>query len=258
MSEVDSPIREARRARTACSPIRSSAPVAFLDELPLSADALAIERLLGRRIPQPASQQSALYMASKRAIDIVAAASLLIVLSPLLALLAILIKLEDGGPILYHQVRVGKDGRTFRFYKLRSMVRDADRLREALKQWNEADGPLFKMRDDPRITRVGRWMRRFSVDELPQLVSVLCGEMSLVGPRPHLPSEVESYSVRQRQRLFVQPGLLCLREISGRSHLTFEQWIELDLFYISHRSARLDLWILLRTLPAVLRAEGAY
>lgn len=194
----------------------------------------------------------------KRGIDIVGATLVLASLSPLLGVIALLILLEDGGPVLYRQRRVGEDGREFDFLKFRSMVRDADARRAALCVRNEAVGPIFKMRHDPRVTRVGRWIRRTSLDEMPQMLHVLCGQMSLVGPRPHLPAEVAIYTPRQRARLSVRPGLLCLREVCGRSRLDFERWVELDLVYVRKRSLGLDLWILLRAIPAVLRGDGAY
>lgn len=200
----------------------------------------------------------AFYFYSKRATDVAAAATLLLVLFVPMLMVALLIVLEDGGPIFYYQTRVGRNGNHFKFYKFRSMVRNADALKAQLETQNEADGPIFKMEKDPRVTRIGRWIRRYSVDELPQLLNVLRGEMSLVGPRPHLPKEVALYSERQQERLTVQPGLLCFREVFGRSKMTFEEWIELDLLYIRHRSLRTDLRIMLRTIPAVLKGEGAY
>ncbi|MBC8103509.1 MAG: sugar transferase [Cytophagales bacterium] len=198
------------------------------------------------------------YLWGKRLLDVALSLAVLVLLFPLLLLVGLAIVLEDGGPVLYYQSRVGRNGKCFRFYKFRSMVKNADALKEQLAARNEADGPIFKMKNDPRVTRVGRWLRRSSVDELPQFLNVLRGEMSLVGPRPHLPREVARYAGRQGQRLTVQPGLVCLREVCGRSNLAFEEWIELDLKYLEARSFRGDLSILVRVLPAVLRAEGAY
>ena len=183
---------------------------------------------------------------------------MLICLLPLFVVIAIAIMIDNPGPILFSQVRIGRNNQPFRFYKFRSMVRNAAALQAQLKAENEAAGPIFKMRRDPRVTRIGRILRKYSLDELPQLCNVLRGQMSLVGPRPHLPSEVEQYENHQRQRLEVQPGLVCLREIYGRSELTFERWIELDLQYIANRSLRTDLSILLRLVPAVLCGRGAY
>jgi lipopolysaccharide/colanic/teichoic acid biosynthesis glycosyltransferase len=198
------------------------------------------------------------YLVCKRLFDITLAMGALILLFPVLLLVGLAIVLEDGGPILYYQSRVGRNGKPFRFYKFRSMVKNADAIKEQLAALNEADGPIFKMKNDPRITRVGRFLRRSSVDELPQFINVLRGEMSLIGPRPHLPREVDLYVGRQEQRLLVQPGLLCLREVYGRSNLTFDQWIELDLLYIQNRSICTDLSILARLAPAVLKGDGAY
>jgi len=204
------------------------------------------------------SQPSVAYHVAKRLLDIVCAIAALVVLFPLLLLVGVAIVLEDGGPVLYYQPRIGRDGRPFRFYKFRSMIRDADAAKDLLAKQNEASGPIFKMKNDPRITRVGRFLRRSSIDELPQLLNVLRGDMSFVGPRPHLPREVERYTDRQHRRLTVQPGLVCLREVYGRSNLTFDQWVEMDLLYIENRSLLTDLGILARLLPAVLRGEGAY
>ena len=198
------------------------------------------------------------YAASKRLVDVFLAVGVLLALAPLYAFIAALVWLEDRGPIFYSQWRVGKGGRVFRFWKFRSMVVHADRLKAELAQDNEAEGPIFKMRSDPRVTRIGRVLRRYSLDELPQFWNVLRGDMSLVGPRPHLPSEVACYSEAHFLRLSVQPGLVCFREVTGRSNLSFERWMELDLHYIRCRSLGTDLSILCRILPAVLRGEGAY
>jgi lipopolysaccharide/colanic/teichoic acid biosynthesis glycosyltransferase len=209
-------------------------------------------------LPYPTELEcGSLYESAKRMGDAVAAAVLLLLLFPLFLLIALVIFVEDAGPILYYQTRVGKEGTLFRFYKFRSMVQNADAIKRQLEAQNEAVGPIFKMKNDPRITRAGRILRRYSLDELPQLVNVLRGEMSLVGPRPHLPSEVACYTERQCRRLQVQPGLLCFREVFGRSNMAFQEWVELDLLYIEHRSLRTDWQILMRTLPAVLSAEGA-
>ncbi|MES2459918.1 MAG: sugar transferase [Armatimonadota bacterium] len=207
---------------------------------------------------QGSGTPSMTYLVCKRLFDVTLAIGALILLFPLLLVVGFAIFLEDGGPILYYQSRVGRDGKPFRFYKFRSMVKNADAIKEQLAALNEADGPIFKMKNDPRITRVGRLLRRSSVDELPQFINVLRGEMSLIGPRPHLPREVALYVDSQQQRLLVQPGLVCLREVHGRSNLTFDQWVELDLLYIQNRSIRTDLSILARLIPAVLKGDGAY
>jgi len=170
----------------------------------------------------------------------------------------VMVKLDSPGPVLLRQRRVGRNRRPFACLKFRSMVTDAERRRRELTSLNEMSGPVFKIRNDPRITRVGRVLRKYSLDEGPQLVNVLRGEMSLVGPRPPLPEEVELYEPRYLRRLDVTPGLTCLWQISGRNELGFERWMELDLYYVEHRSLMLDIEILLRTLPAVISARGAY
>jgi exopolysaccharide biosynthesis polyprenyl glycosylphosphotransferase len=194
----------------------------------------------------------------KRAGDLVFGALLLAGLAPLLLAVAVAIRLDSRGPIFYRQVRVGKDGRPFRMVKFRSMRADADRLVEQLRARNEASGPLFKIRADPRVTRVGRLLRRTSLDELPQLLNVLRGEMSLVGPRPGLPSEVAEYEDWQHGRLRAVPGMTGLWQVSGRSEVSFHDMVRLDLHYVRTWSPGLDLEILLRTPLAVLSSRGAY
>lgn len=193
----------------------------------------------------------------KRAIDFAMAMVLLMVLSPLLLVLAAIIRLTSSGPVFYRQVRCGLGGRKFTVYKFRSMHAGADLRREELAALNEADGPVFKIRNDPRRTIVGRLMRKFSLDELPQLVNILKGDMSFVGPRPPLPEEVERYAGWQRRRLRMQPGLTCLWALEGRNQLNFRRWMELDMEYIDNWSPGLDLKILLKTIPVVLLGRGA-
>jgi exopolysaccharide biosynthesis polyprenyl glycosylphosphotransferase len=194
----------------------------------------------------------------KRASDMVLGSVLLVGLSPVLALIAVAIKFDSKGPIFYRQNRVGKDGRRFSMIKFRSMRVDADEIIEQLRHLNEASGPIFKMRRDPRVTRVGRILRRLSIDELPQLFNVLKGEMSLVGPRPPLPSEVAEYDDWQLGRLRAIPGMTGLWQVSGRSEIPFVEMVRLDLHYIRNWTLGLDIEILLRTLPAVLASRGAY
>ena len=194
----------------------------------------------------------------KRTLDVLGAALALLVTSPVIALLAVLIKLESRGPVLYRSTRIGRGGRAFTFYKLRSMVKDADRRRQQLEHMNEADGPVFKIAKDPRVTRIGKFIRTTSLDEIPQFYNVLIGDMSLVGPRPPIPEEVAQYEPWQLRRLDVRPGITCLWQISGRSRIGFQEWMRLDLEYIRHQSFALDVKILARTLPAVLSREGAY
>ena len=193
----------------------------------------------------------------KRAMDIVCSLAALIVLLPLLLVTAVLIKLEDGGPVFFTQTRVTRDGQKFPMIKFRSMCVDAEKKLAALQAHNEMDGPVFKMVDDPRITRVGKWIRRLSIDELPQLLNVLSGEMSVIGPRPPLPKEVAEYSERARHRLDVKGGLSCYWQCSGRNNISFAQWVEMDLQYIMDRSIWTDIKIIFRTIVAVLKMDGA-
>jgi lipopolysaccharide/colanic/teichoic acid biosynthesis glycosyltransferase len=195
----------------------------------------------------------------KRGVDLVVAALLLVVLAPLFAVAALAIRVSGPGPIFYPWRVLGHRGRPFVGYKFRTMVANADELKPALLHQNEMAGPVFKIRDDPRVTPVGRWLRKFSIDELPQLWSVVRGDMSLVGPRPCLAEEFVGFEPWQRGKLAVVPGITCLWQVEGRSHITdFEEWARLDLRYIRDWSLGLDLRILLRTVPTVLRGEGAY
>ncbi len=198
------------------------------------------------------------YSAVKRLIDVVFSAFALIGALPIFVLVAIAIKLDSPGPIFFVQDRVGMNGERFRFYKFRSMAADAENRRDELTDRNEADGPVFKIRNDPRVTRVGRILRRTSLDELPQFFNVLRGDMALVGPRPPLPREVEHYRPEDRIRLVVKPGLTCLWVIRGRSDCDFDRWMEYDREYIGGLSFRLDLFILLRTVTIAISGRGAY
>jgi exopolysaccharide biosynthesis polyprenyl glycosylphosphotransferase len=204
------------------------------------------------------SIRSKIVRSLKRVLDITVASGALVLASPLMLLTAIVIKLDSRGPVLFKQIRVGKDGEHFGCYKFRSMYVDAEQRKAALMAMNEADGPVFKMQNDPRITRVGRVIRKLSIDELPQLFNVLKGEMSLVGPRPALPSEVERYTFEQIGRLHAVPGITGLQQVSGRSNLDFKRWVELDLQYISEQSIWKDIEILAKTIPAVFFSRGAY
>ena len=197
--------------------------------------------------------------AAKRALDVTGALIGLALLSPLLVLTALAIRLESPGPVLFHQVRVGKRGRPFTMYKFRSMRVTAEAEKLALQDANEcAGGVLFKMKRDPRVTRVGQVIRRLSIDELPQLLNILRGDMSIVGPRPALPAEVEKYDPEARKRLQTRPGLTCLWQISGRSELAFSEQVDLDLRYLQARSVGKDISIIVRTVPAVINGKGAY
>ncbi|GAB2866643.1 hypothetical protein GCM10027074_37580 [Streptomyces deserti] len=195
--------------------------------------------------------------AAKRSIDCVGAAVLLLLVAPVLLAAAVAVKLDTPGPLLFRQRRTGWRGKEFHVLKLRTMHVGSERMRAAMEVRNEADGHLFKIREDPRVTAVGRWLRRYSLDELPQLVNVLRGQMSLVGPRP-LPVEDSVFTGKARRRLVVRPGITGLWQVSGRSDLAWEDALRLDLEYVDTWSIRLDLAILWRTLPAVLRGDGAY
>lgn len=195
----------------------------------------------------------------KRLFDICAALGAILIFSPIFILTALIIYLGDRGPIIYSQSRVGKDGRHFKFYKFRSMVVNADRMKDRLLKENESEeGVIFKMKRDPRVTPVGRFIRKFSIDELPQLFNVLRGDMSLVGPRPPLPREVELYTLEDRKRLHVIPGITCIWQVSGRSEIPFKQQVELDKEYIRSRSFWRDILILLKTIPVVILGKGAF
>jgi lipopolysaccharide/colanic/teichoic acid biosynthesis glycosyltransferase len=198
------------------------------------------------------------YLLAKRLFDVVGALGGLLLITPLFPFIVLLIKLESPGPILFNQVRVGQKGRLFRCHKFRSMYVDAEARKDELAHLNEASGAAFKIKDDPRITGVGRFLRRSSLDEFPQLFNVLMGEMTIVGPRPQIISEVADYTPTQARRLVVKPGLTCLWQVSGRSHLDFSEWMELDQDYVRQRGLKLDLRVLARTLPAVIERKGAY
>ena len=195
----------------------------------------------------------------KRLLDVLGSISGLALLSPILLITAILIKSESVGPVFYQQERVGRWGRKFWMYKFRSMYQDADRLRASLLEDNEMDGGvIFKIRRDPRITKVGRFIRRASIDELPQLINVLKGEMSLVGPRPALQSEVDLYSLKDRRRLMLTPGITCLWQVNGRSEIPFDQQVKLDLAYMESQSLWEDIKIIAKTIPAIVSGKGAF
>jgi exopolysaccharide biosynthesis polyprenyl glycosylphosphotransferase len=194
----------------------------------------------------------------KRLVDVIIVGVSLIIIVPLFVLVAFLIKLDSPGPVFYISKRCGRKGKLFDFYKFRSMVMNADDYKEALRDKSEVKGPIFKIKDDPRVTRVGKYLRKCSLDELPQLINVIKGDMSLVGPRPPTPDEVAKYDIWQMRRLDVRPGITCLWQVRGRSDLTFYKWIKWDLWYIDNWSFALDLQILLWTIPAVLKRRGAY
>ncbi|MCT2917995.1 sugar transferase [Limosilactobacillus fermentum] len=199
------------------------------------------------------------YRGIKRLFDVVASAIGVVVISPVLLIIAICIKVDDPhGPVFYTQTRVGKNGHEFKIIKFRSMVSNADELLAKLQDQNEVDGAMFKMKDDPRITRVGRVIRKYSLDELPQLINVVTGSMSIVGPRPPLVSEVEQYTEYDKQRLLVTPGATGMWQVGGRNDVDFDEMVRLDLTYIQNRSVWLDLKIMLETVKVMIKPNGAY
>jgi exopolysaccharide biosynthesis polyprenyl glycosylphosphotransferase len=200
---------------------------------------------------------SQLQLMLKRTLDVAVAALLLLLALPIVGVIALAIKVTSGGNVLFRQTRCGLNGRFFTLYKFRTMVEGAEERRRELLHLNEMDGPVFKLRSDPRVTAFGRFLRRFSLDELPQLWNVLRGDMSLVGPRPPIPEEVAKYQRWQRRRLAMKPGMTCLWQVSGRNDLDFDRWMQLDLEYIDSWSPLLDVKILLKTIPAVLSGKGA-
>ncbi len=199
------------------------------------------------------------YRVVKRLFDVVASCLGIVVLSPVFLVIAICIKIDDPkGPVFYSHTRIGKDGRPFKMIKFRSMVSNADELLAKLKSQNEISGAMFKMKHDPRITRVGRVIRKYSLDELPQLLNVITGTMTIVGPRPPLPSEVEQYTDYDRQRLLVTPGATGMWQVGGRNDVDFAEMVRLDLTYIQHRSLWLDFKIILKTVYIMIKPNGAY
>ena len=196
----------------------------------------------------------------KRLLDLAASSAALVCFSPVFLVTALLIKIEDGGPVFFCQKRVGAGGRLFGMWKFRSMIMNADEVVEQLLAQNQhgQSGVTFKMKDDPRITRIGKWLRKLSIDEFPQFYNVLRGDMSLVGPRPPLPREVATYKASHLRRLRIRPGITCLWQIGGRAEIDFEGQVRLDLQYIRSSSAAYDILILLKTIPAVLFGKGAY
>ena len=210
-------------------------------------------------IQQIRTNKNKYYLGSKRITDFILSLLGIIILSPLFVLIILFIKIEDHrGPVFFKQIRIGKDGKEFYIYKFRSMVTNAEELKVLLCNQNEATGPVFKMKEDPRVTKFGRFIRRTSIDELPQLLNVLKGDMSLVGPRPPLAEEVEEYTSYERQRLNVTPGLTCYWQVSGRSNISFEQWVKLDLKYIEERNFWIDLKLIFKTIFVLFGSKNAY
>lgn len=218
---------------------------------------MQIEEFEGERVITLFRERMLIQLLAKRFIDLTISSLALIFLSPVMIIAAILIKMTSSGPIFFSQERVGMNQRQFNIYKFRSMVKDAEELKEELLEENEQDGCAFKIENDPRITPLGKFLRKTSIDELPQLINVLKGEMSLVGPRPSLPDEVEKYHWNFRRRLSVKPGITCFWQVSGRNNINFDRWMQMDKDYIDNWSLALDLKILLKTIPAVLLQGGA-
>lgn len=212
-----------------------------------------ILRLIRSEIPASTVQRL-----MKRLLDLVGATVAIVLLSPVIAAVALAVKFSSKGPVLFSQTRVGKNGRLFKFYKFRSMVTNAETLKKDLMAKNECEGPAFKMKNDPRVTSVGRFLRKSSLDELPQLYNVLRGDMSLVGPRPAIPAEVEQWKPWQHKRLAVEQGCTCIWQVSGRSDVNFDQWMRMDLKYVQTWSLALDISIIFRTILVMLTGKGAY
>ncbi|AGY76829.2 sugar transferase [Clostridium autoethanogenum DSM 10061] len=202
-------------------------------------------------------EKSAGYHFLKRTIDIIFSFVGIIAFFPIMFVVAVAIKLDSKGPIIFSQARVGKNGKIFKMYKLRSMTHDAEQLLDNLQHKNEMTGPIFKIKQDPRITRVGRFIRKTSIDELPQLFNVIKGEMSLVGPRPNLPKEVAKFTSQQKIKLLAKPGLTCYWQVMGRSSIDFDEWMKLDLKYIKDRSTLLDIKLIFKTLGVFFGDKNA-
>ena len=246
-----------QRGRT--EPCRRAAPRRVRRIRPVVASAVspAVRQLAaGREFVAPEGNAAARYQRAKRGIDVLGALALLSLLGPIMLVIYAVLWVTTGGRPLYRQVRIGYRGRPFTMLKFRTMRIDADRVQHTVS--NEKDGPVFKNRRDPRITRIGRWLRKTSLDETPQLVNVLRGEMSLVGPRPPIGQEVAKYQPWQRRRLAVKPGLTCLWQVSGRSEVDFENWVRMDLWYVLNQTLWNDLVLLFRTPLSVLTCRGAY
>ena len=206
----------------------------------------------------PVKNYSPFFLISKRILDLSLSVLAVVLLAPLLAVVAIAIKLTSKGPVIFAQERVGLGGKTFKMYKFRTMNQNAEAQKMSLAALNEHSGPVFKIKKDPRITKIGGFLRRYSIDELPQLMNILLGEMTIVGPRPPLLSEVLHYENWQKKRLSVKPGLTCIWQVSGRSQIDFATWVRMDLRYIEKASLILDIIIIAKTFSAVVRADGAY
>ena len=216
-------------------------------------------RELKARTEEVLIKEQKAYLLLKRVFDIFCSLIGILILSVLFIIIGLLIKLEDRrGSIFFKQMRIGKDGKPFEMYKFRSMVSNAEELKASLMDKNEATGPVFKIKEDPRVTRIGKLIRKTSIDELPQLINVLKGEMSLVGPRPSLPQEVAAYTPYERQRLKIVPGITCYWQVGGRSNLSFSEWVELDLKYIRERNLFIDLKLIIKTFFVLFGSKDAF
>lgn len=213
--------------------------------------------MINKDLAKVTRNESFFYFFIKRVIDIVGSLVGLVVLSPILLIVAILIKFDSKGPILFSQIRVGKNGKKFKMYKFRSMVVDAEELKEKLQEKNERKGPMFKIKDDPRITKIGKFIRKTSIDELPQLINILKGEMSIVGPRPSLPKEVEQFDDWMLERLEVKPGLTCYWQVEGRDDIEFREWMELDVKYVKERNLKIDIVLIFKTIFVLFGDKNA-
>lgn len=210
------------------------------------------------RYRQLYAEKSFLFKAVKRMFDVAASAFALVILSPVFLATAVAIFLEDGGPVFFVQPRAGKDLNPFYMYKFRSMCKDADKKFAEMMKNNEQSGHAFKIKDDPRITKVGKFIRKYSIDELPQLINILKGDMSIVGPRPILTFQMEECNEYEKQRLIVKPGLTCYWQISGRADIKWDEWVELDLKYIEDMGIWTDIRMILKTIPVIFHGDGAY
>lgn len=210
-----------------------------------------------QEIIQIERKENNLYEVSKRALDVIASFLGLVILSPILLIVAILIKLESKGPAIFSQSRIGLNGKEFKMYKFRSMVQNAEELKEKLAKQNEMSGPMFKIKNDPRVTKVGKFIRKTSIDELPQLFNILKGDMTLVGPRPSLPREVEKFESWMLKRLEVKPGLTCYWQVSGRNNIDFYDWMKLDLKYVNDMNFWLDIKLIFKTVAVLFGDKNA-
>lgn len=212
---------------------------------------------LSKKIEVDYSSQRYFYKYSKRILDIIGALGGLILLSPILIVLGVLIKLESKGPIIFVQKRVGLNGKEFKMYKMRSMVVNAEEIKSKLNSKNEMSGPMFKIKNDPRITKIGKFIRKTSIDEIPQLINVIKGEMSLVGPRPSLPNEVNEFEDWMMRRFEIKPGLTCYWQVYGRNNIDFENWMRLDIKYLEERSFWVDIKLIFKTFFVLFGDENA-